>query len=67
MLRDLPRTAPDMWERIQSRRQPATSEDSTTTAAVSVPEDTVDNEEVYAPSESHKTGFEVVIFLLIRH
>ncbi|OJA08977.1 hypothetical protein AZE42_12903 [Rhizopogon vesiculosus] len=48
MLRNLPRTAPDMWERIQmiqSRRQPATSEDSTTTAAVLVPEDTVENEE----------------------
>ncbi|OJA16344.1 hypothetical protein AZE42_10870 [Rhizopogon vesiculosus] len=43
MLRDLPRTAPDMWERIQSCRQPATSEDSTT--AVLVHEDTVENEE----------------------
>ncbi|KAG1860553.1 hypothetical protein C8R48DRAFT_544018, partial [Suillus tomentosus] len=41
MLRDLPRTAPDMWERIQSRRQPA-SEDPAVPALV--PEDTIDDD-----------------------
>jgi hypothetical protein len=43
MLRDLPRTAADMWRSIRSRHQPATSDDMTT-AAVSAPEGTVGNE-----------------------
>ncbi|KAG1883963.1 hypothetical protein F4604DRAFT_1574942, partial [Suillus subluteus] len=50
MLRDLPQTAPDMWERIQLRRQPA-SEDAeavtqdTEVVTESVPEDTINDEE----------------------
>ncbi|KAG1839273.1 hypothetical protein C8R48DRAFT_679873 [Suillus tomentosus] len=42
MLRDLPRTAPDMWEHIQSRRQPA-SEDPAVPALV--PEDIIDDDD----------------------
>ncbi|KAG1769712.1 hypothetical protein EV702DRAFT_1202739 [Suillus placidus] len=42
MLRDLPQTAPDMWEHIQSRRQPA-SEDPAVPALVS--EDTIDKDD----------------------
>ncbi|KAG1888733.1 hypothetical protein F4604DRAFT_1569945, partial [Suillus subluteus] len=44
---DLPRTAPDMWERIQSHcpSQPVTTSSEDAAATVSVPEDTVNDEE----------------------
>ncbi|KAG0700180.1 hypothetical protein DFH29DRAFT_807903 [Suillus ampliporus] len=48
MLRDLLQTAPDMWERIQSRRQPV-SKDPTVPALV--PEDTIEDDDDDEPGD----------------
>ncbi|KAG0700549.1 hypothetical protein DFH29DRAFT_876534 [Suillus ampliporus] len=58
MLRDLPRTAPDMWEHIQSRRQPA-SKDPAVPALV--PEDTIDDND-----NNNEPGDEAPLELLLQ-